>query len=137
VARRIPQAHEFVLNQNFKGLKPDLFLGQELSGKTLGIIGHGRIGKKVGEYAKAFGLQVIHTGNRSLEEVLRQSDVITIHVPLNTNTHHLIKMKEFKMMKSNCIFINTSRGPVVCEEDLAGALSLKLILGGRPRCLRK
>lgn len=101
----------------------------ELSGKTLGIVGYGRIGKRVGEIARCFGMRVLAWTRTprdpecvSLDELLAQSDVITLHCPLFPQTHHLINRETIAKMKGGAILINTSRGPVVDEQALADAL---------------
>ena len=115
------------------------FLGTELFGKTLGIIGLGRIGQQVAKYAKTFGCNII-AYNRSpksipgveetsLQEVMQKSDIISIHIPLTKETKGLIGKKELDQMKSNAVLINTARGPIVDYNELAGALSNKSIAG--------
>ncbi len=104
----------------------------EMTGKKLGIIGYGTIGKRVAEIAKAFGMQVL-IGKRpgveynekkrvDFDYILTQSDIITIHTPLSDNTLNLFGEKEFKQMKTSAILINTARGGIVNEEDLYKAL---------------
>lgn len=105
---------------------------QELSGRTMGIIGYGRIGKRVGEIARALGMQILYydahaledgSGKRvSLEELLRQSDVVSLHCPLTKENDSLINKKTLAMMKSNAILINNARGKLINEADLAQAL---------------
>ena len=107
----------------------------ELAGKTFGIVGLGNIGSRVAAIANAFGMKVmaytskeasllppyIHKG--MMAEVLEQSDVVSLHCPLTDNTHHLICRDTLKLMKPTAILINTGRGPLVCEEDVAEALN--------------
>jgi glycerate dehydrogenase len=107
----------------------------ELAGKTFGIVGLGNIGSRVAAIANAFGMKVmaytskeasllppyIHKG--TMAEVLEQSDVVNLHCPLTDNTHHLICRDTLKLMKPTAILINTGRGPLVCEEDVAEALN--------------
>ena len=102
---------------------------KELAGKTLGIIGYGRIGKKVGQIARCFGMNVIAWTRTprdpecvSLDELLAKSDVITLHCPLTSQTKNLINAENIAKMKDGVILINTSRGPVVNDADLAAAL---------------
>jgi glycerate dehydrogenase len=114
----------------------------ELSGKTMGIIGFGNIGRKVADVATAFGMQII--GNDKVEtdqshrknfkwadvnQLLAQSDVVSIHCPLFPDTKDLINKERLKMMKKSAFLLNTSRGPVVVEEDLAEALNNGTIAG--------
>lgn len=111
--------------------------GMELTGKTLGIIGFGRIGQAVAKRAKAFGMEVIYyqrtprgeTADEKdgcfylpMEQLFERSDVISVHVPLSAETYHLIGEREFTSMKKGCFFINTARGPVVDENALVRAL---------------
>lgn len=114
----------------------------ELAGKTMGIIGYGTIGKKVGSIAHAFGMNVLAVSRSqkennpgdifkwcSLNELLDQSDVISIHCPLTKETEGLINTSRLKQMKRNAFLLNTSRGPVVKDADLAHALNENIIAG--------
>ncbi len=143
VARRIVEGDKFTRAGRFKGWEPMLMLGQDISNKTLGIIGTGRIGTALGLKSKGFNMDVLYVDKRKNEtlerevnaskeeifEVLRKSDIISIHVPLIDSTLHMIGEKELKMMKKNAILINTSRGPVVDEKALIKALKEKWIFG--------
>jgi D-3-phosphoglycerate dehydrogenase len=118
-------------------------VGWELGGKTLGVIGFGRIGSRVAEIARTLGMRVLAPeghGDRSLlnrvgvecvplEVLLRRSDIVTIHVPLTAQTRHLLGSKELEMMKDGSYLVNTSRGAVVDEKALLGALKSGRILG--------
>jgi phosphoglycerate dehydrogenase-like enzyme len=118
-------------------------IGDDLSGKTLGILGLGRIGTQVAHIGKAFGMNVIawsehltdeaaaEVGVRRVEkdELLRQSDIVTIHLVLSDTTRGLVSAREFGLMKSTARLINTSRGPIVVEADLIGALNQGRIAG--------
>jgi len=122
---------------------PQMLLGYQLSGKTLGIIGFGRIGRRVAGYGKAFGMRVIYNDKfrdqeaeralgveyRSLDELLRESDFVTIHVPLTQETYHLIGERELKMMKPTAILVNTARGAIVDTSVLLRALKEGWIAG--------
>lgn len=110
----------------------------ELEGSTLGIIGYGKIGERVANIAKAYGMNVMVAqslsgksieGRVQLESIYRECDFITIHVPLNEKTRNLITYKEFGLMKSNAVIINTARGGIINEEDLYKALKEKVIRG--------
>jgi glycerate dehydrogenase len=114
----------------------------ELEGKTLGIIGFGSIGQKVADVASALGMNVMaysrtqtdqsHRKNfkwASLHELLGISDVVSIHCPLFPETQNLINKNTLKLMKKSAFFLNTSRGPIVNEQDLADALNTGLIAG--------
>ena len=106
----------------------------ELSGKTFGIVGLGNIGRRVAAIAQAFGMKVVAysrkpadalpTGieKRTTEELLRESDVVSLHCPLAPNTHHLINSQTIQIMKPSAILINTGRGPLVNDQDVADAL---------------
>ena len=107
----------------------------ELAGKTFGIVGLGNIGSRVAAIASAFGMRLMAYTSKepsqlppyikkgTMEEVLAQSDVVSLHCPLTDNTHHLICRDTLKLMKPTAILINTGRGPLVCEEDVAEALN--------------
>lgn len=114
----------------------------ELAGKTMGIIGFGNIGQQAGDVATAFGMQIIgnsrtetdqsHRKNfkwASVPELLQQSDVVSIHCPLFAQTTGLINKESLQMMKSTAFLINTSRGPIIIEQDLADALNNGIIGG--------
>lgn len=136
-ARRIPEGDAFMRAGKFKGWAPMLFIGQDITGKTLGIIGAGRIGGNVArKMAKGFNMKVLYvdkSGNPELEKeigakrtdlktLLAESDFVSVHVTLTPETTHMIGEKEFNMMKPSAVFINTSRGPVVDEKALVKAL---------------
>jgi glycerate dehydrogenase len=112
----------------------------ELAGLTLGIIGYGRIGQQVGRIGQAFGMKVIATQNRpkpveegvriiDLEALLRESDVVSLHCPLTAETKGLINSERIRLMKPSAFLLNTSRGPLVVEKDLAEALHARRIGG--------
>jgi glyoxylate reductase len=144
-ARRIAEADKYVRDK--KWIIPwglTMFLGSEIYGRTLGIIGLGRIGSGVAERAKGFNMKLIYydviraqkekeenLGIEfvSLEKLLKESDFISVHVPLAPETQNLISHNEFKMMKSTAHLINTSRGPVVDEDALIYALRNRTIAG--------
>lgn len=140
-ARRTPEADTFTRNGNFKGWAPLLMLGQDITNKTLGIIGTGRIGTAFALKSIGFNMEVLYCDKVNnnvlenklgakkvnLEELLKKSDFASLHVPLLPKTKHLIGEKELKIMKETAILINTSRGPVVDEKALAKALKEKWI----------
>src|SRR6266700_1508337 len=143
-ARRIPEAERFLRAGKYKGWGPLLFCGAEVHGSTLGLIGAGRIGQKVSKGASGFDMKVIyydvkrmpaedeeknHMTYMSMEEVLQQSDFVSIHTPYMPSTHHLIGEREFHLMKPTAILINTARGPIVDEKALVNALQTKTIAG--------
>ena len=143
VARRIVEADKFTRAGKFKGWGPMLMHGQDVTNRTLGVVGTGRIGTAVALKSKGFNMNVLYVDekkNETLEkevnakkvtfdELLKKSDFISLHVPLMPSTHHLIGEKELKMMKKNAVLINTSRGPVVDEQALVFALKEKQIFG--------
>jgi len=143
VARHVVEADKFTRAGKFKGWGPMLMLGQGVTNKTLGIVGAGRIGEAFALKSKGFKMNVLYVDERvninlekelfakkvELVKLLKESDFISLHVPLTKETYHLIGQKELKMMKKNTILINTSRGPVVDEEALAKALKEKWIFG--------
>ena len=129
----------------FKGWTPMNLLGTDLSGKTIGLVGVGNIGSKVAEMAHGgFGAKIIYHDvarnekvekaykavyTESLEELLRMSDIVSLHVPLLPSTRHLINAKTLKQMKPSAFLVNTSRGPVIDEKALVKALKNKTIAG--------
>ncbi len=143
VARRIVEADKFTRAGKFKGWGPMLMHGQDVTNRTLGVVGAGRIGTAFALKSKGFNMNVLYVDekkNETLEkevnakkvtfdEILKKSDFISLHVPLMPSTHHLIGEKELKMMKKDAILINTSRGPVVDEQALVFALKEKQIFG--------
>ncbi len=143
VARRINEAERFVLEGKFDGWKPELMLGIDLKGKTLGIIGMGRIGQAVAARAKSFGMRIIYYSRTrksdvekelkarkvSLNKLLKESDVISIHTPLNKDTRGLLDKEALNKIKKGAILINTARGEVVDEEELIRLLKKKHLFG--------
>jgi lactate dehydrogenase-like 2-hydroxyacid dehydrogenase len=135
-ARRVVEADRFTRAGKFKGWAPMLFLGNDIFGKTLGIVGAGRIGQAVAKRARGFEMPVLYTDKTSnkyleeelgakrveVDELLQSSDFVSLHVPLTPKTRHLIAKKQLQKMKKTAILINTSRGAVVKESDLLKAL---------------
>ena len=116
------------------------YVGTEISGKTLGILGMGRIGKTVAKKASCLGMNILYHSRKtiaksgkakyvSLNKLFKKSDVITVHVPYSKNTHYMINSKLLSKMKKTSFLINTSRGKVVNQKDLLKALQLKKIQG--------
>ena len=143
-ARRVVEGDTFARAKKFKAWGPKMFLGHDVHGKTLGIVGLGRIGQAVARRAAGFNMQVVfhdtmpvppaviqELGVRdvSLEELFRISDFISLHVPLLPETRHLLNDQTFAMMKRTAIVVNTSRGPVVDEKALVRALKEGTIAG--------
>jgi glyoxylate reductase len=143
VARRVVEADKFSRANKYKQWEPELLLGTQLKGKTIGIVGLGRIGVDVATIARGFGMTPIYYDeirNKELEKkfdiefhqfesVLKQADVISLHVPLLPTTKHLIDEDELNKMKSGAILINTARGAVIHEAALIKALQHKQIAG--------
>lgn len=144
VARRIVESDRFMRSGKFQGWAPMLYLGNDIYGKTLGIVGFGRIGRAVARRASGFDMKVLYSGRRrapeedertcnasfcSLETLLRESDFISLHVPLTESTRHLIGDAQFDIMKESSILINTARGAVVDEKALVRALKAGKIAG--------
>lgn len=127
-ARRVVEGDRLVRRGAWKGWALDFMLGTELTGKQLGIIGRGRIGRAVAARAPAFGMTaVLGREDLSIDELLVTSDVISIHTSLRRDTRHLIDRRALARMKRTAILVNTARGPVVDEEALAWALGERLI----------
>ena len=136
LSRRIVEADEATRRGAYRGWEPDIFLGTSLVGKTLGIIGLGGIGTMVARRAAGFKMNVIYNKHSqdpeaerelgikfvNLEELLTQSDVVTLHVPLTDETRHMINKDTLAKMKKGAFLVNTARGPIVQEHDLVEAL---------------
>jgi glyoxylate reductase len=144
VARKIPQAEQYTRNKLFKGWELDLFLGKEIFGKRLGIIGMGRIGKAVAERARAFQMLTVYydpirlthfeesrfiASPLPLDDVLATADIVTLHTTLTPETRHLITEAKLRSMKKGAILINVSRGQIIDEKALVKALAEKWIWG--------
>jgi glyoxylate reductase len=139
ITRRLSEGERLLRRGAWKGWAFDFMLGTELRGKQLGVVGFGRIGRAVAARAAAFGMTVAIAsrhqadvaGGRamSLDRLLNTSDVVSLHVPLTTDTHHLIDRRALARMKRSAYLVNTARGPVVDEEALAWALQQHLIAG--------
>lgn len=135
-ARRVVESDKYMRSGKFKGWSSKLFLGQDITGKTLGIIGLGRIGKAFSKKSIGFDMNILYY-NRSRDEefeqkygavnvdmdtLLKRSDFISIHLPLTEETRHLIGENEFNKMKKTAVIINTARGPIIDEKALVEAL---------------
>jgi glyoxylate reductase len=143
-SRRLVECDRITREGRFQYWAPMLFLGREVSGKTLGIIGLGQIGKAVAKRSRGFDMRILyHNRNRieiseektlhaeyvSLKTLLKESDIVSLHVPLTEQTKHCIGKDELSLMKPTAYLINTSRGPVVDEQALLNALREKKISG--------
>ncbi len=142
-ARRIPESERYARAGKYKAWGPKLFLGGDFVGRTLGIIGAGRIGSAMAKRATGWNMRILYTDvqpNPNIEKevgaqfvdmdtLLKESDYISIHVPLTPETHHLIDEAALRKMKPTAYLVNTSRGPVIDEAALARALKEKVIAG--------
>lgn len=137
-ARKVPQADRYAREGRFRGWELDLFLGRDLAGGRLGIIGFGRIGQAVARRAAGFDMEIVYTDPERqpaaieatlraswlpLDDLLRTSDVVTIHAALTPGTRHLLAADRLGLMKSDAILVNAARGPIVDEAALAAALA--------------
>jgi glyoxylate reductase len=138
-ARRLPEGQKYIREGLWKTWHPQLLLGADFVGATLGIVGFGRIGQAVAKRAQGFGLRVIFYDPTSqpafgalpvdLDTLLRESDFVSIHVPLNSETRHLVNAEFLSKMKPNAILVNTSRGGVVDQSALYDVLKSGKIFG--------
>lgn len=145
ISRKVVPADNYIRQKKWRvGWSPDLFLGSNVYGKTLGLIGAGRIGRAVARRAKGFDMKVIYYNRRRLETkleyemgakyvemdtILRESDFLSIHANLNTESSYMINESKLKRMKNTAFLINTSRGQVIDEKGLIKALKNKWIAG--------
>jgi glyoxylate reductase len=126
--RRVAEGDRLVRRGDEWALAPTFMLGEGLAGKTLGIVGLGRIGREVARLAEAFGMRVVHTRGSGpyeelpLDRLVAEVDVVSLHVPLTPETRHLIGPPELALMRPAAVLVNVSRGPVVDEAALVDAL---------------
>jgi glyoxylate reductase len=131
-ARRLPEAAASVTAGDWLTWEPARYLGHDVHGATLGIIGRGRIGQAVGRRAAGFDMTVLYHSQRGgtpLTELLAQSDFVSIHCPLTAATHHLIDAATLATMRPSAVLINTARGPIVNQAALIAALHDGVIAG--------
>lgn len=137
-ARRLSESEKYLRDGKWKTWEPSALLGMDLAGKTLGLIGFGRIGQAVAKRAVGFGLRVIYYSPNaqpefgaikvnSLDELLRQSDFVSVHTPLNQSTRRMVNADFLSKMKAGAVFVNTSRGGVVNQAALYEALKANQI----------
>jgi len=143
IARRVPESDSFTKAGKYKGWEPLLLLGSGIKGKTLGIVGSGRIGSGLAQRCKGMGMNIVYSDVKrntdfekkfggkylNLNNLLKQSDFVSVHVPLLPSTKHLIGSAQFKTMKKTAYLINTSRGAVLDEKALVAALKKGEIAG--------
>ena len=137
-ARRIAEGDRFLRGRQPWIWAPEMMLGQDVHHKTLGIVGFGRIGHAMARRARGFGMKILYfdvyrpgpeleeelgAEYRELDDLLRESDLVTLHVNLSDDTRHLIDEERLRAMKPTAVLVNTSRGPVIDEEALADALA--------------
>lgn len=145
IAHRVAEADKFTKAGKYEGWSPTLLLGTDVSGKVLGVVGLGRIGSMVAHHAnKGFGMKVLYYDiNRNMDfekeygaefrdnvdDIMKEADFVSIHVPLIDSTIHLINKERLEMMKESAYLVNTSRGPVIDEKALVEHLRAKKIKG--------
>ena len=143
VARRVVESADYVKAGQWRAWGPQLLLGQDIYGATLGLVGLGRIGLAVAKRATGFNMQVLYSDTTrnevaerelglkfvALDELLKQADFISLHVPLTPATKHMINRASLKLMKRTAVLINTARGAVIDEEALYDALQAGEIAG--------
>jgi len=140
LTRRLPEAGEFMRNAAYRGWDPDIFMGRDMKGKVLGIVGMGRIGGMTARRAEGFGMKIIYYNRKpaegmnyeykgNLDDLLKEADYISLHVPLTAETRHLINGKNLPLFKKTAILVNTARGPVVDEHEVGEALRAGFIAG--------
>lgn len=143
-ARRLPEAERFLREGSWRRWDVDLLCGTDVHGQTLGIVGFGRIGRAVARRARGFGMRILYSSRSAadpdverelgahrlpLDALLRESDFVSLHVPLNDDTRHLISVEQLCAMKRTAILINTARGAVLDQRALVAALEENLIGG--------
>ena len=140
-SRRLMEGERMVRTGKFKGWKPKLLLGMELKNKVVGIIGAGRIGTETAVRARAFKSRIVYfsrsknpelekkTGaiKLSLDKVLKESDIISVHLPLTEETYHLLNREKLSLLKKSAVIVNTSRGEIIDEKELIKLLKQKKI----------
>jgi glyoxylate reductase len=138
-ARRVPEAERFLRDGRWRTWHPSMLLGSDLHGATLGIVGFGKIGQAVTRRARGFNMRVLYASRSSeapelgervpFDLLLRESDIVSLHVPLNSETHRMVGARELARMKPTAILINTARGAVVDQSALVAALHDGVIAG--------
>jgi len=143
VTRRLPEADRFTRENRFSGWQADLFLGKDLQGAMLGIVGMGRIGRATAQRAQAFGMTVLYTSHTRkadleerhgftwtpLQELAERSDIVSLHLPYSPEVHHLFDRAMFDRMKPDAVFINVARGKLMDEAVLAEKLAKRELFG--------
>ena len=141
-ARRLSEGEKLLRNKKYNGWKPKLLLGMELKDKTFGILGAGRIGSAVAQRAKSFRTNIIYVDSSrnhkiekvtnakkvSLKYLLKNSDILSVHLPLNSQTYHFLNQERLSQLKRNSILINTTRGEIIDEKALIRLLKSNLLM---------
>ncbi len=128
--RRVVEGDRFIRSRAPWSFSLEFMLGEGLDGKTVGIVGAGRIGRETARLAEAFGAHTVFAGRADpLDELLERADVVSLHCPLTPETRHLIDERALAAMKSSAVLVNTARGPIVDERALVDALARKVIAG--------
>ena len=128
--RRVVEGDRFVRSRAPWSFSLEFMLGEGLDGKTIGIVGPGRIGRATARLAEAFGAHAVFAGRDDpLDELLATADVVSLHCPLTPETRHLIDERALTAMKSSAVLVNTARGPIVDEQALVRALTAGMIAG--------
>jgi glyoxylate reductase len=141
-ARRLSEGERLLRGRKFKGWKPKLLLGMELKDKTFGILGAGRIGSAVAKRAKSFGTHIIYVDSNRKQKLeketkakkveltyfLKNSDILSVHLPLNDQTYHFLNQERLNQLKRNSILINTTRGEIVDEKALISLLKINKLM---------
>jgi glyoxylate reductase len=144
VARRLPEGYDYVRQDRWQTWGPLLLLGRDVHGATLGIVGFGRIGREMAKRGRGFGMRILYydlhratpedeaelgAASADMDELLAESDFVTLHPNLTPETHHLMNAAAFAKMKRGAILVNTSRGPVIDHDALYDALSTGQLFG--------
>jgi lactate dehydrogenase-like 2-hydroxyacid dehydrogenase len=126
-ARRLGEAERAVRAGDWPPFSPSAYLGVDVHGATLGVVGYGRIGQAVARRATGFGMEVLHTRAVELDDLLRRSDFVSLHTPLTAETRGLIGARELALMQPHAVLVNTARGEIVDTDALVDALNARRI----------
>jgi glyoxylate reductase len=121
-ARRLGEAERFVRAGEWRHWDPNAFLGIDVHGATLGVVGFGRIGQAVARRASGFGMEILHTRATDLDDLLARSDFVSLHTPLTSSTRGMVGARELRLMRPHAVLVNTGRGELVDTDALVSAL---------------